>query len=59
LGNAASESIPVQTEKNGEKIVVWRWVLDAPPIGIFQNYRKFSGTVDRWHYYHFMHHQLR
>ena len=53
LGNAASESIPVQTEKNGEKIVVWRWVLDAPPIGIFQNYRKFSGTVDRWHYYHF------
>jgi phenylpropionate dioxygenase-like ring-hydroxylating dioxygenase large terminal subunit len=53
LGNAASESIPVQTEKHGEKILVWRWVLDAPPIGIFQNYRKFSGNVDRWHYYHF------
>jgi vanillate O-demethylase monooxygenase subunit len=53
LGNAASESIPVQSEKNGEKIVVWRWVLDAPPIGIFQKYRKFSGTVDRWHYYNF------
>jgi phenylpropionate dioxygenase-like ring-hydroxylating dioxygenase large terminal subunit len=53
LGNAASESIPVQTETDGEKVLVWRWVLDAPPIGIFQNHRKFGGNVDRWHYYHF------
>ncbi|MEH2549350.1 phenylpropionate dioxygenase-like ring-hydroxylating dioxygenase large terminal subunit [Bradyrhizobium sp. AZCC 2262] len=53
LGNAASEDIPVQSERDGEKILVWRWVPDAPPIGIFQNYRKFSGNVDRWHYYHY------
>ena len=53
LGNAASESVPVKSEKQGAKILVWRWVLDAPPIGMFEKYRKFNGTVDRWHYYHF------
>lgn len=52
LGNAASENVPVHVRTNGEAIVAWRWIRDAPPIGFFQKFGGFDGNVDRWHYYY-------
>ena len=52
LGNAASENIPVNVSTEGETIVAWRWIRDAPPIGFFKNFGGFKGNVDRWHYYY-------
>lgn len=52
LGNAASEDIPVRTERpDPDLLVTSRWVPDGPPVGFFQHYGGFSGLVDRWHYY--------
>ena len=53
LGNAASEDIPVQHEEHRDKLVTWRWILDAPPIPLFAKFGNFKGNVDRWHYYHY------
>ena len=53
LGNASSEDVPVQQEKRDNAIIVWRWILDGPPIPIFAKYGHFAGNVDRWHYYHY------
>jgi vanillate O-demethylase monooxygenase subunit len=52
LGNAASEGVPVTTERDGDVIVTSRWIRDAPPIGFFQKFGGFTGNVDRWHYYY-------
>lgn len=52
LGNAASENVPVHVDTEGETLVAWRWIRDAPPIGFFQKFGGFSGNVDRWHYYY-------
>jgi len=52
LGNAASENVPVHVDTQGEVLVAWRWIRDAPPVGFFQNFGGFSGNVDRWHYYY-------
>jgi phenylpropionate dioxygenase-like ring-hydroxylating dioxygenase large terminal subunit len=54
LGNAAGEDVPVRTEKQGDRLVTWRWIIDSPPIPLFQKFGKFSGHVDRWHYYHYL-----
>jgi phenylpropionate dioxygenase-like ring-hydroxylating dioxygenase large terminal subunit len=54
LGSASGEDVPVHTEKQGAtKLVTWRWVVDSPAIPLFQKFGKFSGNVDRWHYYHY------
>jgi len=52
LGNAQSEDVPVTTEAHDERIVVSRWIMDAPPIPVFARLGVFEGMVDRWHYYH-------
>ena len=52
LGNAASENVPVHVDTEGEVLVAWRWIRDAPPIGFFQKFGGFKGNVDRWHYYY-------
>ncbi len=53
LGNAASEDVPIHTEKlDGNVILTSRWIRDAPPVGFFQKFGNFSGNVDRWHYYY-------
>lgn len=54
LGSAASEDIPVQFERKGDdRLLTWRWIIDSPAIPLFQKFGKFSGNVDRWHYYHY------
>lgn len=53
LGNAASEDVPVQYEKQDGKMLAWRWIIDAPAIPLFQKFGNFTGHVDRWHYYHY------
>ncbi|AQS51456.1 vanillate O-demethylase oxygenase [Paenalcaligenes hominis] len=53
LGNAASEDVPVQYTEEEGKLVTWRWIIDAPPIPLFQKFGNFKGNVDRWHYYHY------
>ena len=53
LGNAASEDVPVHSEQQGDKVLTWRWIVDAPPIPLFRKFGNFTGNVDRWHYYHF------
>jgi len=52
LGNAASEDVPVHFATEGDAIVAWRWIRNAPPIGFFQEFGGFTGHVDRWHYYY-------
>lgn len=52
LGNAASEDIPVKVDTDGDVLVAWRWIRDAPPVGFFQKFGGFNGNVDRWHYYY-------
>ncbi|MFK7892110.1 MAG: Rieske 2Fe-2S domain-containing protein [Granulosicoccus sp.] len=52
LGNSASEDVPVHVDTNGDVLVAWRWIRDAPPVGFFQKFGGFSGNVDRWHYYY-------
>jgi vanillate O-demethylase monooxygenase subunit len=54
LGSAASEDIPVRFERKGDdRLLTWRWIMDSPAIPLFQKFGKFSGHVDRWHYYHY------
>ncbi|ROT44047.1 aromatic ring-hydroxylating dioxygenase subunit alpha [Pusillimonas sp. NJUB218] len=53
LGNAASEDVPVQSERTENGVLTWRWVLDAPAIPLFQKFGGFTTNVDRWHYYHY------
>jgi len=54
LGSASGEEVPVHTEKQGaNKLVTWRWIIDSPAIPLFQKFGRFSGNVDRWHYYHY------
>jgi vanillate O-demethylase monooxygenase subunit len=53
LGNEASEGVPVQFEQQDDKLVTWRWIVDAPAIPLFQTFGNFKGHVDRWHYYHY------
>jgi phenylpropionate dioxygenase-like ring-hydroxylating dioxygenase large terminal subunit len=53
LGTAASEDIPVQHQEYPGKLLTWRWVLDSPAIPLFAKLGRFSGNVDRWHYYHY------
>lgn len=53
LGNASSEDVPVHSEKQGDKIVTWRWIVDSPAIPLFKKFGNFTDNVDRWHYYHY------
>jgi vanillate O-demethylase monooxygenase subunit len=54
LGNTEGEDVPVHSEKTGENtLVTWRWILNSPAIPLFAKFGKFSGNVDRWHYYHY------
>lgn len=53
LGNAAGEDIPVHYEKQEDKLLTWRWIVDAPAIPLFEKFGNFKGNVDRWHYYHY------
>ncbi len=54
LGNPEGEDVPVHSEKTGENtLVTWRWILNSPAIPLFAKFGKFSGNVDRWHYYHY------
>jgi vanillate O-demethylase monooxygenase subunit len=54
LGNAASEDIPVDYKATDTGVLVWRWILDGPPIPLFAKYGAFKGNVDRWHYYDYI-----
>lgn len=54
LGNTQGEDVPVHTESAGKnKLLTWRWIINAPPIPLFAKFGNFSGNVDRWHYYHY------
>jgi vanillate O-demethylase monooxygenase subunit len=54
LGTGSGGDVPVHTERQGtRKLVTWRWIIDSPAIPLFQKFGKFSGNVDRWHYYHY------
>ncbi len=53
LGSPMSEDIPVETHQEDGRVVVTRWTLDAPPIGIFRTLAGLSENMDRWQYYYF------
>ena len=54
LASAGREETRVQHERQGNKVVTWRWVIDGPLIPVFQGLKDFGGAnVDRWHYYHY------
>lgn len=54
LASAGREETRVQHERQGNKVVTWRWVIDGPLIPVFEGLKDFGGAnVDRWHYYHY------
>jgi vanillate O-demethylase monooxygenase subunit len=53
LASAGREETRVQHERQGDKVVTWRWVIDGPLIPVFEGLKDFGGNVDRWHYYHY------
>lgn len=53
LASAGREETRVQHERQGNKVVTWRWVIDGPLIPVFEGLKDFGGNVDRWHYYHY------
>lgn len=53
LASAGREETRVQHERQGNKVVTWRWVIDGPLIPMFEGLKDFGGNVDRWHYYHY------
>ncbi len=52
LGNPESEDVPIDARRDGDVIVTWRWIRNAPPVGLFKSVAGFTGNVDRWHYYY-------
>lgn len=53
LASSGREETRVMHERNGNKMVTWRWVIDGPLIPVFEGLKDFGGNVDRWHYYHY------
>jgi len=54
LASAGREETRVMHERQGNKVVTWRWVIDGPLIPVFEGLKDFDGAnVDRWHYYHY------
>lgn len=54
LASAGREETRVQNERQGNKVITWRWVIDGPLIPVFEGLKDFDGAnVDRWHYYHY------
>ncbi|WP_399679919.1 Rieske 2Fe-2S domain-containing protein [Xenophilus sp.] len=54
LASAGREETRVMHERQGNKVVTWRWVIDGPLIPVFEGLKDFGGAnVDRWHYYHY------
>jgi len=54
LASAGREETRVQHERQGNKVITWRWVIDGPLIPVFEGLKDFGGAnVDRWHYYHY------
>lgn len=54
LGNPESAEVPVQQKKlNPELMLAYRWIIDSPPIPLFQKFERFTTHVDRWHYYYY------
>jgi phenylpropionate dioxygenase-like ring-hydroxylating dioxygenase large terminal subunit len=54
LGNTASENVPVEFKETVDGVLVWRWILNSPPIPLFRKYGTFRGMADRWQYFHFI-----
>ena len=44
LGSLASEDVPVEFETEGDVIVAWRWILNSPPIGFFNEFPGYKKT---------------
>jgi len=53
LASTGREETRVEHERQGNKVVTWRWVIDGPLIPVFEGLKDFGGNVDRWHYYHY------
>jgi vanillate O-demethylase monooxygenase subunit len=54
LASAGREETRVMHERQGNRVVTWRWVIDGPLIPVFHGLKDFGGAnVDRWHYYHY------
>jgi len=54
LASAGREETRVMHERQGNRVVTWRWVIDGPLIPVFEGLKDFGGAnVDRWHYYHY------
>ena len=53
LASTGREETRVMHEREGDKVVTWRWVIDGPLIPMFEGLKDFGGNVDRWHYYHY------
>jgi phenylpropionate dioxygenase-like ring-hydroxylating dioxygenase large terminal subunit len=53
LASSGGQETRVEHERQGNRVLTWRWVIDAPLIPVFEGLKDFGGNVDRWHYYHY------
>jgi phenylpropionate dioxygenase-like ring-hydroxylating dioxygenase large terminal subunit len=49
IGNAALvENASVRVQRDGNKVIMTRWMIDTPPPPTFVKVGGFTGNVDRW-----------
>ena len=48
LGAEGVADIPVQSERDGDRVRMTRWILDRPPAPLYAALGGFAGNVDRW-----------
>lgn len=53
LGNTEGTDAPITSKPTDYGLLTTRWLIDVPPIPLFQKFFRFNGNVDRWQFYQF------
>lgn len=51
FGGAGTDNRPLQITEEGDRLTVWRWILDAPPPPYYQPILNYPGNADRKQHY--------
>jgi vanillate O-demethylase monooxygenase subunit len=51
FAGARTDDTPLKTDVGESGVVVWRWMLDAPPPAYYAKLLKFTGNTDRKQHY--------
>ncbi|MGE0747408.1 MAG: Rieske 2Fe-2S domain-containing protein [Rhodospirillales bacterium] len=52
LGSPEVPDVPVTHQAQPWGVSTTRWTRDCAPVGLFQAFGNYAGTVDRWQHYH-------